>query len=446
MLGVISFVTAESNRQYTSTDLALAENIAHQVAIAVDNARLYQDEQTARSEAEAANRIKDEFLAVLSHELRSPLNPILGWSQLLQKRQSDDDILMRGLQTIERNAKLQTQLIADLLDVSRILQGKLNLDSAFVSLKTTIEAAMETVRLAAEAKSIQLHTHLEATVLPVLGDAGRLQQVVWNLLSNAVKFTPEGGRVEISLTAITPEPDSSEAPPQKGGPSHAQIIVTDTGQGITPEFIPYIFDRFRQADSKTTRQFGGLGLGLAIVRQLVELHGGTIAVASPGEGLGSTFTVRIPLQRHSDDAIQEAEAAAAFCRSSRPTLLTGVRILVVEDEADARELLVLVLEQAGAKVTAVTSAVEALQRLPQLELDVLISDIAMPDIDGYMLVQQVRSQLAKQGKQPTFKAVALTAYAGEINQQQALSAGFQRHLSKPFEPADLVAAIAALAE
>ncbi|MGB6017328.1 MAG: PAS domain S-box protein [Nodosilinea sp.] len=437
VLGVITFVTAESNRQYTSTDLALAENVAHQVAIAVDNARLYQDEQTARSEAEAANRIKDEFLAVLSHELRSPLNPILGWSQLLQKRQPEDDTLIRGLKTIERNAKLQTQLIADLLDVSRILQGKLNLDVVLVPLKTTIEAAIETVRLAAEAKSIQLHSHLDTALLPVLGDAGRLQQVVWNLLSNAVKFTPEGGRVEIGLQAIPPEPNSL-------GVAHAQITVTDTGQGVAPEFVPYMFDRFRQADSKTTRQFGGLGLGLAIVRQLVELHGGTIAVDSPGEGLGSTFTVQLPLQQHLSDVPQEAEAAAALSQSARPTLLTGVRILVVEDEADARELLVLVLEQAGAKVTAVNSAVEALQRLPQLELDVLISDIAMPDIDGYMLMQQVRSQLIKQGKQPTFKAVALTAYAGEINQQQAIAAGFQHHLSKPFEPADLVAAIAAL--
>ncbi|MGG6237158.1 PAS domain S-box protein [Nodosilinea sp. AN01ver1] len=465
VLGVISFVTAQSNRRYSPTDLALAENIAHQVAIAVDNARLYQDEQTARSEAEAANRIKDEFLAVLSHELRSPLNPILGWSQLLQKRQPDPDTLLRGLQTIERNAKLQTQLIADLLDVSRILQGKLNLDIAPVPLRTTIEAAMETVRLAAEAKAIQLHTRLDADVPPVLGDAGRLQQVVWNLLSNAVKFTPEGGQVEVRLESVEhgrvgdwergsvgerTGPDDLPAnwpthqpvnPPTHLGP-YAQLTISDTGQGITPEFIPYIFERFRQADSKTTRQFGGLGLGLAIVRQLVELHGGTIAAISPGEGLGTTFTVRLPLPYDLKAAAQGA--ADALRRSALPAQLTGVRILVVEDEADARDLLVMVLEQAGAVVTAVTSAAEALERLPQLELDVLISDIAMPDVDGYMLLQQVRSQLAEQGQQPAFKAVALTAYAGELNQQQAIAAGFQRHLSKPFEPAELVAAIAAL--
>ncbi|PSN16009.1 hypothetical protein C7293_04740 [filamentous cyanobacterium CCT1] len=430
MLGVISFVTAQSNRHYSPTDLALAENIAHQVAIAVDNARLYQDEQTARSEAEAANRIKDEFLAVLSHELRSPLNPILGWSQLLQKREPDPDTLLRGLQTIERNAKLQTQLIADLLDVSRILQGKLNLDVAPVQLKATVEAAIETVRLAAEAKAIRLHTQLDAELPPVLGDAGRLQQVVWNLLSNAVKFTPEGGQVEVRLEVVG------------YGSVYAQLTVSDTGQGITPEFIPYIFDRFRQADSKTTRQFGGLGLGLAIVRQLVELHGGTIAAISPGEGLGSTFTVRLPLPTNLKAVVQGAVDALRY--SALPTRLTGVRILVVEDEADARELLLLVLEQAGAVVTAVTSAAEALQRLPQLELDVLISDIAMPDVDGYMLLKQMRSQLTRQGKPPTFKAVALTAYAGEINQQQAIAAGFERHLSKPFEPAELVTAIAAL--
>ncbi|WP_052050735.1 PAS domain S-box protein [Leptolyngbya sp. KIOST-1] len=436
VLGVILFLTAESDRRYVPADLALAENIAHQLAIAVDNARLYQDEQTARSEAEAANRIKDEFLAVLSHELRSPLNPILGWSQLLQKRSTEDPTLLRGLQTIERNAKLQTQLIADLLDVSRILQGKLHLDVAPVNLQTAIQASLETVHLAAEAKAIQIHTHLGASVPPVLGDAGRLQQVVWNLLSNAVKFTPEGGQIKLSLEAI--------APTRPGGAAYAQVTVTDTGQGITPEFLPFMFDRFRQADSKTTRQFGGLGLGLAIVRQLVELHGGTIAATSPGEGQGATFTVRLPLQVSSAAAAQGLQPTLPPQAMARPNPLSGVRILAVEDEDDARDLLVLVLEQAGATVTAVSSAAEALQQLPHLALDVLISDIAMPAVDGYMLVQQMRSQLVQQGKQPSFKAIALTAYAGEANQQQALAAGFQRHVSKPFEPADLVAEIAAL--
>ena len=434
-LGAISFVTAESGRGYHPADLALAENIAHQIAIALDNARLYQAEQTARSEAEAANRIKDEFLAVLSHELRSPLNPILGWSQLLQRRSPDAAVLQRGLETIERNAKLQTQLIADLLDVSRILQGKLSLEMAAVNLHTTVEAALETVRLAAEAKAIVLHTELADTVPPVLGDAGRLQQVVWNLLSNAVKFTPAGGRVEIALAVLA---GSGPAAP---GPM-AQITVTDSGQGIEPEFLPYIFERFRQADSKTTRQFGGLGLGLAIARQLVELHGGTIAVRSPGPGQGATFMVELPLLRRPAGAPAIPHPVPG--QPAAPPTLSGLHLLVVEDEADARDLLVFVLEQAGATVTAVGSAAEALRVLPHLALDVLISDIAMPDMDGYMLVQQIRAQVAQPGNSPGLKAVALTAYAGEIDHQRALAAGFQCHLSKPFEPAELVAAIATL--
>lgn len=442
-LGAISFVTAETDRRYTANDLALAENIAHQVAIAVDNARLYQAEQTARSEAEAANRIKDEFLAVLSHELRSPLNPILGWSQLLQKQPPDATTLMRGLQTIERNAKLQTQLIADLLDVSRILQGKLGLEVAAVPLRVTVEAAMETVRLAAEAKGIEIRTRFDPAIPPVMGDAGRLQQVVWNLLANAVKFTPAGGQVEIRLETIAPAARPLAGLPTGESPAQAQLTVTDTGKGIAPEILPYIFERFRQADSKTTRQFGGLGLGLAIARQLVELHGGTITVASPGDNQGAAFTVRLPLQRLAEQGASAPDLTYPSSLLSRADTLAGVRILVVEDEADARELLVFVLEQSGATVTAVTSAEEALRRLPDLGLDILISDIAMPEMDGYMLVQQVQVALAQRGQR--CKAMALTAYASDIDQQQALAAGFQRHLSKPFEPAELVGAIATLA-
>ncbi|TVQ05376.1 MAG: PAS domain S-box protein [Leptolyngbya sp. DLM2.Bin27] len=437
VLGAIAFATAESNRHYGRADLALAENIAHQIAIAVDNTRLYQAEQAARSDAEAANRIKDEFLAVLSHELRSPLNPILGWSQLLQKRQPDAITLARGLETIERNAKLQTQLIADLLDVSRILQGKLSLEVAPVRLQTTVEAAIETVRLAAEAKAIQIRAEFDPDLAAVLGDAGRLQQVVWNLLANAVKFTPEGGEVEIRLESIEHRPGG----PPSAARTQAQITVTDTGKGIAPEFLPYIFERFRQADSKTTRKFGGLGLGLAIARQLVELHGGTIAVASPGEGMGTSFTVRLPCRPQTDEA---GLAQAALRRPTQPSTLAEVSILVVEDEADARELLVFVLQQAGAKVTAVCSGREALEALPGLRFDVLISDVAMPDMDGYMLLQQIRARVADQPS--GFVAVALTAYAAEIDRQQAMAAGFQRHLSKPYEPAELVAAIAALIE
>jgi len=384
---------------------------------------LLQQEQVAREEAERANRIKDEFLAVLSHELRSPLNPILGWSRLLQTRKFDAARTTEALATIERNAKLQAELIEDLLDVSRILQGKLSLNVTPVALTSTIEAAMETVRLAAEAKSIQIYTRLEPEVGVVSGDASRLQQVVWNLLSNAIKFTPQGGRVDIRLERIG---------------SQAQITVSDTGKGIQADFLPYVFDYFRQGDSTTTRKFGGLGLGLAIVRHLVELHGGTVQADSPGVGQGATFTVRLPLllsQLQSDRCLDQSE----------PSLdLNEVEILVVDDDTDAREFVTFLLEQYGARVRAVSSAGEALTALTQSVPDVLLSDIGMPDVDGYMLMQQVRTLPPEQGGQ--IRAIALTAYAGEINYQQAIAAGFQSHISKPVEPAELVSVITSLAK
>ncbi len=381
------------------------------------------DSEAARSAAEAANRIKDEFLAVLSHELRSPLNPILGWSRLLQTKKFDAARTTQALATIERNAKLQAELIEDLLDVSRILRGKLSLNVAPVALTSTIQAAMETVRLAAQAKSIQLHTKLESEVGQVSGDASRLQQVVWNLLSNAIKFTPQGGRVDIRLERIG---------------SQAQIIVSDTGRGIPPDFLPYVFDYFRQADSTTTRTFGGLGLGLAIVGHLVELHGGTVQADSPGEGQGATFTVRLPLLLSRPQTDQDSN-------QSEPLLdLKGIEILVVDDEADTREFVTFLLEQYGAQVRAVSSAGEAITALTQSVPDVLLSDIGMPDVDGYMLMQQVRTLPPEQGGQ--IRAIALTAYAGEINYQQAIAAGFQSHVSKPVEPAELVAVVTSLAK
>ena len=402
--------------------------LSRQCAQAISRAQLYEAERVARGEAEQANRVKDEFLSVLSHELRTPLNPILGWSKLLQNQKHDPAILTRGLQTIERNAKLQTQLIEDLLDVSRILQGKLRLSVTSVDLKATIEAAAETVRLAAEAKAIQIQTRLNPDVGYVSGDAGRLQQVVWNLLSNAIKFTPEGGQAQISLEQVD---------------GQAQIQISDTGQGITPEFVPYIFDRFRQADSKTTRKFGGLGLGLAIVRQLVELHGGTVHVDSAGEGQGTTFTVRLPLIK---DQVREKEdeREGLYPSTSIPHLLHGIRVLVVDDEIDARELLVFILEQSGAIVTSAPSAVEALQALTHLEIDVLISDIGMPEVNGYRLMQQIRAMPSQQGG--AILAVALTAYAGETDRQQALAAGFHQHMTKPVEPDKVVKLIADLIE
>lgn len=379
-------------------------------------------EQVARAKAEEANRVKDEFLAVLSHELRTPLNPILGWSRLLREGKLDAATTNRALETIERNAQLQTQLIEDLLDVSRILQGKLSLKIGRVSLTATIEAALETVHLAAEAKSIQLQTFCAPEVGPVLGDANRLQQVVWNLLANAVKFTPSGGRVEVHLACVG---------------SQAQIQVSDTGQGIKPEFLPHVFEYFRQADGTTTRVFGGLGLGLAIVRHLVELHGGTVWAESLGEGQGATFWVRLPLT-NALSQLSPADAEPGGCPD-----LQGVQILVVDDEADAREFVCFVLEQHGAQVRAVASASQALSALSQSRPDVLVSDIGMPEMDGYRLMHQVRSLAPEQGGE--IPSVALTAYASEADQQRALSAGFQRHVAKPVEPDTLVAVVAGLA-
>ncbi|MFN6487054.1 MULTISPECIES: PAS domain S-box protein [unclassified Nostoc] len=378
-------------------------------------------EQAAREAAETANRIKDEFLAVLSHELRSPLNPILGWIKLLRTRQLSEEKKAIALETIERNAKLQTQLIADLLDVSRILQGKLTLNISSVDLAATIAAANETVALAAEAKSIQIHTEIAPDVQPFMGDASRLQQVVWNLLTNAVKFTPTGGEVKIKLESTNTD---------------IQIQVSDTGKGITPEFLPYVFETFRQADSATTRNFGGLGLGLAIVRHIVEMHGGTVHADSKGEDQGATFTVKFPLittvlQPNQDKSLPKISLN-----------LRGVRVLTVEDEEDTRELLVFIIQQYGAEVTATASASEALKILKQSPPDILVCDIAMPEMDGYTLIRQLRTWPKEQGGQ--IKAIALTAYAGESDQKQALEAGFQRHLSKPIDPEELVEAIASL--
>ncbi|MBD1887704.1 PAS domain S-box protein [Coleofasciculus sp. FACHB-SPT9] len=383
--------------------------------------QLLQQEQIAREAAENANRIKDEFLAVLSHELRTPLNPILGWSKLLQNGKLDAAKTQLALKTIERNAQLQADLIEDLLDVSRILQGKLNLNVSSLNLVSIIQAAMETVRLAAEAKSIQVEASFDLDVGLVQGDSARLQQVIWNLLSNAVKFTPAGGQVNIRLERLD---------------SHAQITVSDTGQGIESDFLPYVFDYFRQSDATTTRNFGGLGLGLAIARNLVELHGGTVGVESLGAGLGATFAVKLPLMPIQATANQNGQ-------SSEPDSdLNGIQVLVVDDKPDSREFVAFVLEQAGAKVMTATTAAEALTMLMQFKPTVLLSDVGMPDMDGYTLMQQVRALPTEQGGQVL--AIALTAYAGDFNQQQALIAGFQQHLSKPIEPDSLVREISRL--
>ncbi|KAF3890724.1 MULTISPECIES: ATP-binding protein [Nostocales] len=401
--------------------IGISIDITDRKAAETEREQLLAREQAAREQAETANRIKDEFLAVLSHELRSPLNPILGWSKLLQIGNLDAAQTTQALATIERNAKLQSELIEDLLDVSRILQGKLTLNVTAVSLTPILRAAIETVRLAAEAKLIKIETNLSANLGQILGDATRLQQIIWNLLSNAVKFTPEGGRVKVQLEPVD---------------NQAQITVVDTGKGIPANFLPYVFDYFRQADGSTTRQFGGLGLGLAIVRHLVELHGGTICAASRGEGLGATFTVRLPLipiQPMVEPADNLSEQALD---------LSGVQVLLVDDEADSRDFISFVLEQAGAKVIAATTAGEAFAAFTQSHPDAILSDIGMPDMDGYMLLQQIRALPVEQMGQ--IPALALTAYAGDFNQQKALQAGFQQHLAKPVEPEVLVAAIANL--
>ncbi|WP_088889231.1 hybrid sensor histidine kinase/response regulator [Leptolyngbya ohadii] len=408
---------------------------------------LLQQEQLAREEAERVNRVKDEFLAILSHELRSPLNPILGWARLLQTRQFDAKKTSEALAIIERNAQLQTQLIDDLLDVARILRGKLSLKAAPVDLTVVIEAAIDTVNTAAAAKSIQIDSSLPP-IGQVFGDATRLQQIVWNLLSNAIKFTPHGGQVKVELTRIEYSQEEwkserlhewlSNSPSSASDPPSfcAQVTVTDTGKGINPEFLPHIFESFRQEDASTTRHYGGLGLGLAIVRHLVEAHGGSIAAESPGEGLGATFIVKLPLLNVSPPP------------PSLPTLmddtdLTGIRVLVVDDEKDARELLTVLLTQCGAEVFAVTSAAEVLTTLTTVQPDVLISDIGMPNVDGYALLQQVRSLPPESGGQ--IPAIALTAYAGEIDQQRALQVGFQQHITKPIHSNHLTQAIATLA-
>ena len=396
----------------------IAEDITDRKVAEQEREQLLHRAQAARESAEQANRIKDEFLAVLSHELRSPLNPILGWAKLLRGGKLDPVRSGEALATIERNATLQSQLIEDLLDISRIMRGKLTLDPAPVSLSFVISAAIETVRLAAEARTIGIDVYLESNVGQVYGDAGRLQQVVWNLLSNAVKFTPTGGRVEVRLIQIN---------------DRAQLQVIDTGKGISPEFLPYVFEHFRQEDGATTRKFGGLGLGLAIARQIVELHGGTIAVASPGEGQGATFTVQLPLAPRSNELPLEQSPDAT-------SDLSGFHILVVDDELDSQELVAFILEQAGAIVTSVSSGIEALQAIEQFVPDLVVSDIGMPEMDGYRLLQQIR--LLESARQ--IPAIALTAYAGELDRQQAIVAGFQQHIPKPINPEELVKAIACL--
>lgn len=393
----------------------------------------YEDEiLQAKKVAEEATRAKDEFLAVVSHELRTPLTAILGWARLLKSGRLDPGTSARALDTIERNAESQNQLIEDLLDFSRIISGKIRLDVGRVELDSLTEAALNVVQPAADAKGIRLQSVLDPRAGPVSGDPERLQQVLWNLLSNAIKFTPKGGRVQVRLTRVR---------------SSVEITVSDTGGGISAEFLPYVFERFRQADNTSTRQHSGLGLGLAITKHIVELHGGTIRAVSPGEGEGSSFIVKLPIMivHNAEDFLESGVEQESATRTTRPmemARLDGVRVLLVDDEKDTRDLLVTVLMQSGAIVNAVSTVADALTTLRSKDHDLLISDIEMPNEDGYSLILKVRS--LKQEKCGRIPAIALTAHARATDRLRALSAGFQLHMPKPVEPAELTIAIANL--
>lgn len=391
-------------------------------------------EQMARAEAETANRLKDEFLATVSHELRTPLTAIMGWSHMLRHGRLDETSMARAIDTIERNAKSQAQLVEDILDVSRVVSGKLRLNIEQVDASSIINAAIDSVQLAADSKGIQLGVTLDPSARQVAGDSSRLQQVVWNLLSNAIKFTPSGGRVEVRLERAD---------------SDAQIRVSDTGQGISSEFLPFIFERFRQADGTSTRRHGGLGLGLAIVRHLVELHGGTVKADSPGEGCGATFTIRLPLaastervrgRRVESESFWVNEEASAQMKAV--SSLDGVQVLLVDDDQDTLNMLASVLTEYRADVHAVASAAEALEALEWFKPDVLVSDLALPYEDGYSLIDKVRALEADSVER--IPAVALTAYVRVEDRARALSAGFNMFVPKPVEPTELVMVIANL--
>jgi signal transduction histidine kinase len=380
--------------------------------------------ERARAEAEAANRIKDEFLATLSHELRTPLTSLLGWSSVLREARRDEKVLSQGLDAIDRNARVQAQLIDDLLDVSRIVSGKLHLDVRPLDIASVTRAAINVVRPAADAKSITLDYQAQPGMGAISADSARLHQIIWNLLSNAVKFTPQGGKITILIEEER---------------SHAKVTVQDTGQGIDPEFLPRVFDRFRQADSSTTRSFGGLGLGLAIVRHLVELHGGTVSAESEGVGRGASFTATFPLLTDRTTPIaQSAEFHVSELRS-----LNGLRVLLVDDEAEAREIISTVIGRTGAEVKACISASDALSKIEEWRPDVILSDIAMPEEDGYSFINKVRSLPPEKGGETP--AAALTAYARDEDRMQALAAGYQMHIAKPIGASQLVTMVAKLA-
>jgi signal transduction histidine kinase/ActR/RegA family two-component response regulator len=388
--------------------------------------------RAAEKEAREANRIKDDFLATLSHELRTPLNAISGWSTMLKGSKLDAACSLRAVQSIARSARNLTQLVDDVLDVSRMVNGSLRLDVESVLLPSVIEAAVDTMRVAAEAKAIDLGVTLDRSGIVVPGDLGRLQQIVWNLVSNAVKFTPKGGHVHVTLERAS---------------SWAEIVVSDTGCGITPEFLPFVFERFSQADGTTTRSVGGLGLGLAIVRDLVQLHAGSVRAESGGKNLGATFTVRLPIRAVQPDRRQPPCPLRSALNSEEPLAeeipdLQGLTVLVVDDDSETRELLATMVGRAGARTTAAASAATALGILAETRPDLIICDVSMPDEDGYSFIRKVRSRSAAEGGR--IPAIALTANARAEDRRRSLRAGFQSHVTKPAEPEELMALIASL--
>jgi signal transduction histidine kinase/CheY-like chemotaxis protein len=421
---------------FTERAERLVAGIAAQAAIAIDNARLFEErtqlldrERAARVEAEKMSQVKDEFLATLSHELRTPLGAILGWAQVIRGRPMEKDELRRAVEVIERNARAQTRLIEDLLDMSRITSGQIRLDVQPVEPALFIDGALETVRPAAEAKGIRLEKLLDPKAGPISGDPARLQQVVWNLLSNAIKFTPNNGKVQVLLERVN---------------SHIEISIADTGMGIRADFLPHVFDRFRQADGSTTRRHGGLGLGLAIARHLAELHGGSIRAKSEGEGRGTTFTIHLPLTAvhrgtGRDERVHPATAQDTPAQSGLPNL-SGVTVLAVDDERDARELVQRVLEDCGARVFIAGSVDEAIAEIERHRPQVLISDIGMPDADGFDLMRRLRALGRERGGD--IPAIALTAFARAEDRTKAFRAGFRMHVSKPVEASELCAAVA----
>jgi PAS domain S-box-containing protein len=453
VIGTLTFCLAQAGLSYNETDLKYAAELAERVAYAVDNARLFQNAEEARCSAESArrsaeaaqkiaeeaNRAKDEFLATLSHELRTPLNAILGWASLLNGGDLDAETAKRAAEVIERNVRVQAQLLNDLFDVSRIITGKLSLEVKPMELLPVVKAAVDSVGSSTQAKSLHVEVLAGPQPLWVVGDPTRLQQVLWNLFSNAVRFTPPGGRIQVQLSRVGNE---------------AQIEVQDSGQGIEPDFLPYVFDRFRQADSSSTRRHGGLGLGLAIVRHLVEMHGGTVHVESAGGGQGATFRVHLPLLANTmQNSENPSVPSPAFLETPQPSLqdvppelLRGLHVLVVDDERDSGELVRDVLQRYGAQVQLLASAQGAIEMLNSSHFDVLISDIAMPDETGYDLLQKVRSgEISGQADGAAqIPAIALTALARPSDRHAALAAGFQEHLTKPVEPVTLAVTVASL--